>query len=95
MSAVKVVVWRKRVSKQLEMLPDHIVLKFYAWVEAVRLAGLSQVRMQPGFHDEPLKGKRKGQRSIRLNAAYRAVYEERKDGSIKLIEVIEVNKHEY
>ena len=48
-----------------------------------------------GFHDEPLKGKRQGQRSVRLNRAYRAIYVEHETGEVELIEVLEVNKHEY
>lgn len=49
----------------------------------------------PGYHDEPLKGKRVGQRSIRLNRAYRAIYEIDETGQVHFIEVLEVNKHEY
>jgi len=30
-----------------------------------------------------------------LNRAYRAIYVERASGEIELIEVLEVNKHEY
>jgi hypothetical protein len=33
------------------------------------------VRKVPGFHDEPLSGKRFGQRSLRLSKSYRAFYE--------------------
>ena len=95
MSDIYKVVLGKGVTKQLDKLPDHIVRKFYAWVTAIELAGLNEVRRKPGFHDEPLKGNRKGQRSVRLNVAYRAIYIERFDGSVELIEVIEVNKHEY
>ena len=57
--------------------------------------GLEQTRKQPGFHDEPLKGRRKGQRSVRLSRAYRAVYEFRRDGSVEFISVEEVSKHDY
>lgn len=95
MGEIQRVVWQKSVSKQLERLPSHIVKKFYAWVSAIRLAGLRQVRMSPGFHDEPLRGQRAGQRSVRLSRDYRAIYEERKDGCIEFIEVIEVNLHDY
>ncbi len=47
--------------------------------------GLSEVRKVPGYHDEPLKGQRKGQRSIRLSRSYRAIYviEEEKNMSTK------------
>ena len=57
--------------------------------------GLNETRKIPGYHDEPLKGKRAGQRSIRLNRAYRAIYTVEKDGTIKFVEILEVNKHEY
>ena len=87
--------WSKYVEKQLDKLPDVIVRKFRMWVSLVDFSGLQEVRKRPGFHDEPLKGKRTGQRSIRLNNAYRAIYIEHKDGAPELIEVIEVNKHEY
>ena len=61
----------------------------------VEEGGIRETRMHKGFHDEPLKGKRSGQRSIRLNRAYRAIYREQASGEIELIEVLEVNKHEY
>jgi hypothetical protein len=32
---------------------------------------------------------------VRLNRAYRAIYMERDAGEVELIEVLEVNKHEY
>jgi proteic killer suppression protein len=54
-----------------------------------------EMRKCKGFHDEPLKGKRQGQRSVRLNKAYRAIYVEHETGEVELIEVLEVSKHEY
>ncbi len=53
------------------------------------------VRKVPGFHDEPLRGKRQGQRSIRLNKAYRAIYVVDSSGNTHIAEILEVNKHEY
>ncbi|MDH4468796.1 MAG: hypothetical protein QE271_12125 [Bacteriovoracaceae bacterium] len=53
------------------------------------------MRKIPGFHDEPLKGNRIGQRSIRLSKSYRAIYEERSKGTFNIIDVVEVNKHDY
>lgn len=49
----------------------------------------------PGYHDEPLKGTRKGQRSIRLSKSYRAIYIIRSNQSIKFVSVEEVSNHEY
>jgi proteic killer suppression protein len=66
-----------------------------AWVDAVESEGLPEVRKTPGFHDEPLQGRRMGQRSIRLSKAYRAIYRCIEGGAIELILVEEVNKHEY
>jgi para-nitrobenzyl esterase len=51
-------------------------------------------RKVPGYHDEPLKGDRAGQRSIRLSRAYRAIYEIR-GGTAKFVSIEEVNKHDY
>ena len=84
----------KKAKKQLEKIPQHILFKFFAWVEFLKDVGMAEVRKSKGFHDEPLKGNRKGQRSIRLSKAYRAIYIET-NGKMELIEVIEVNKHEY
>ncbi len=57
--------------------------------------GLESVREIKSFHDEPLKGKRSGQRSNRLNKSYRAIYVINRDGGVEIVEVQEVNKHEY
>ena len=89
------VVWSDKVEKQLRKIPDYIQRKFQGWAAAVEEDGLPAVRKLPGFHDEPLKGQRLGQRSVRLNRAYRAIYFERTSGQIEIVEVIEVNKHEY
>jgi proteic killer suppression protein len=56
--------------KDIASLPTHIVGKLKTWVAAVELVGLAEVRKRPGLHDEPLKGERKGQRSVRLSKAY-------------------------
>jgi proteic killer suppression protein len=83
------------VQKELKKLPAHIVTKLQSWIDALERFGLREVRKQPGYHDEPLAGDRKGQRSVRLSKAYRAFYVERNDGEIEVVLVIEVNKHEY
>lgn len=95
MTVIYKVVWGQRVEKQLSRLPLHIQEKFLGWVRQINFSGVREVRKFPGFHDEPLKGHRFGQRSIRLNKAYRAIYIETRDGSVECLEVIEVSKHEY
>lgn len=82
---------KDKLELNFKKLPKHIVAKLAAWVDAV----VSEVRKISGFHDESLKGKRKGQRSIRLSKSYRAIYVINKDGQMEVVEIIEVNKHDY
>lgn len=89
------VLLRKKVEQELDDLPLHIANKFRGWVKFVEFYGIREARLIKSFHDEPLRGKRKGQRSIRLNRAYRAIYKELISSEVEIIEVIEVNKHEY
>jgi proteic killer suppression protein len=89
------VTWSKSVEKDLARVPEFIRQKFRAWVVAIEHDGMPAVRELKGFHDEPLRGPRSGQRSVRLNRAYRVIYIEEKDGQIRIANVIEVNKHEY
>ena len=92
---IKTVVLSRRAKKDLETVPAHVRVKLLAWVDSVQEEGMAAVRRVPGFHDEPLKGPRTGQRSIRLSKAYRAIYVETVDGDIELALVEEVNKHDY
>ncbi len=81
--------------KQLQKIPKHVQFKFLGWHSAVVELGLEMVRKIPGYHDEPLKGERKGQRSVRLNRAYRAIYILKNDGTAEIVNVEEIHKHEY
>ncbi|MBI2082431.1 MAG: type II toxin-antitoxin system mRNA interferase toxin, RelE/StbE family [Deltaproteobacteria bacterium] len=85
----------RQVEKDLERVPAHIKVKLLSWVEAVENDGLEKVRKIPSYHDEPLKGSRIGQRSIRLSLSYRAIYEVRSEGPPRIIEIQEVTKHDY
>jgi toxin HigB-1 len=89
------IAWRNPVEKQINCIPEVIIRKFRLWVYLVEESGIREVRKHKGFHDEPLKGKRHGQRSVRLSRAYRAIHQEREIDEAVLIEVIEVNRHEY
>ena len=85
-----------KVKKDIKKLPIHIIKKLQRWAEQVELLGLPEVKRSYGWHDEPLKGQMTGQRSIRLNRAYRATYyAEKVDTDIKLIIVTRVHKHKY
>lgn len=90
-----VVTISKFAEKQLRKIPAQIRENLYIWAKSVEIRGIGEVRKLKGYHDEPLKGKRQGQRSIRLNRAYRAIYEESQNGEVTLVGVLEVNKHDY
>ena len=85
---------RKRgFEKQLDRAPDFIQKKVLLWIFLVESNGIGEVMKSPGFHDEPLKGERKGQRSVRMNKAYRLIYHFIQDRVH--IELLEVHKHDY
>ena len=54
--------WGKSLDKQLGRVPDIIARKFRIWVALVEESGMREMRKCRGFHDEPPKGKRQGQR---------------------------------
>ena len=85
----------RRAEKQLRRLPVHVGEKLLHWVFLVRETGLEEVRKSPGFHDEPLVGRRRGMRSIRLSRGYRAIYRLVREGDVKVVFVEEVSKHGY
>ena len=83
----------KAFDKQLARVPEFIRKKVVFWTFLVENNGISEVALSPGFHDEPLKGDRRGQRSVRLNRAYRLIYKVIEDRVY--IELLEVHKHDY
>lgn len=72
-----------------------IKTKLFLWVDAIEHLGIYKVRCVPGYHDEPLKGKREGQRSIRLSKGYRAIYTMDEKDKMNIISIEEVNMHDY
>lgn len=81
--------------KDLKKVPLYVSIKLQTWIDDVGHYGLREVRKTPGYHDEPLRGKRVGQRSIRLSRVYRAIYTIEEDGIIQFVAIKEVNKHAY
>ena len=60
----------KLFEKQLKKLPKYIKEAALVWIASVEKEGIQDIRKIKGYHDEPLKGDRSGQRSVRLNKAY-------------------------
>ncbi len=81
--------------KQLRNCPEHIARKYEYWVDLLQTIGLREARKYKGFHDEPLRGDRRGQRSVRFSKSYRIIYREIQPSRFEVIEVLEVNKHDY
>lgn len=80
-------------NKDLRKVPKHILRKLKIWKMRVEREGINEVKLSSGYHDEPLKGKRKGQRSVRLSRQWRVIYIER--GNKVEIVVIEITPHNY
>jgi proteic killer suppression protein len=93
--AVREVRISKSARRALKKVPGYIVDKLETWVDAVERDGLHEVRKIPGYHDEPLKGERQGQRSIRLSRYYREIYTIKRAGEVEFASIEEVSKHDY
>ena len=86
----------KSAEKEIRKIPKYIVVKPRSWIDLVVDVGLAESMKSKGGHDEPLKRKRKGQRPIRLSQAYRAIYTiNESTNELEIVEIIEVNKHDY
>lgn len=83
----------RRVDKQLGKLPTDVLKRYEKWKDIVELSGPVGLRLIRGFRDESLRGDWKGHRSSRLNQQYRVIYRTERDQL--LVEVVEVNPHDY
>lgn len=92
---VTTVIFSPLAEKQLRKAPEQVRAKLRNWAGFVETFGLTEVRQRPGFHDEPIKGQRSGQRSIRLNRQWRALYTVASDGTLILVTIEEVTAHDY
>jgi plasmid maintenance system killer protein len=81
------------IGKVCRKLPLDVVKKYELWKSIVFRHGPEKLRELPGFHDEKLKGKRKGQRSSRLSIQYRVIYRVERD-TVTVI-VLEISPHQY
>ena len=84
-----------KVERDLRKVPKEIVVRLMRWAKTVEEFGLNEVRKVKGYHDEPLKGLRQGQRSIRLGIKWRAIYTQSKTNEINIIKIEEVTPHDY
>lgn len=80
-------------ARALRRAPRQILVRYEAWKRIVELSGPQGLREIKGFHDEGLKGERKGFRSSRLGRQWRVIYRVQK--SKCEVYVVEVNHHDY
>jgi addiction module RelE/StbE family toxin len=81
------------IAKQCLKLPLTMVKKHELWKNIVFRHGPEKLKEFPGFHDEKLKGERKGQRSSRLSDQYRVIYKVERD--VVTVLVMEITSHKY
>jgi proteic killer suppression protein len=55
---IRRVEFSRRAEKQARRLPVHVRTKLKGWTYLVAEIGLEEARKVPGFHDEPLVGRR-------------------------------------
>lgn len=67
--------------------------KYAVFKYIAQQSGLDGLNQSPGFHLEKLRGNLAGLYSIRLNIAYRVVFDLKEE--IRIIDIIEVSKHKY
>ena len=89
------VIYSKEALRNIKKIPQHIRIKILYWIDFLNEIGLPAARAYKGFNDEALLGSRKGQRSVRLSKSYRLFYRELPCEHTIIIEILEVNKHDY
>jgi toxin HigB-1 len=85
----------RRALKSLKAAPELIRINYLVWRGQVTTSGLEEVRKVPGYHDEPLQGKLRGVRSVRLGRSYRVFYRLVGIDTIETVIVEDVNRHDY
>ena len=83
----------RSIEKIIRKIPSWIVKEYEVWKNLIYGHGPKILNQFPGYHDEPLKGDRKGQRSSRLSLKYRVIYGV--DKSTITVYVLEITAHPY
>ena len=83
----------RNVPKQLRNIPTDILKRYEKWKDIVSISGPQGLRLIKGFHDESLRGERKGYRSSRLGKQFRVIYRIEKEQI--LVQVVSITAHDY
>lgn len=84
-----------KVEKQLKKTPKEIIVRLMKWIYTIEEFGLNEARKVKGYHDEPLKGVRQGQRSVLLGIKWRVIYTQSQTGEIHIVMIEEITLHDY
>jgi len=77
-------------------IPNEIILQFKKKIQIlISIESINELNSFRSLHFEPLKGKRQGEYSIRLNLQYRLIFKIEQDNQlvIDLIVIQEISKH--
>lgn len=85
----------KTAEKQLKKVQPKVYEAYELWAAVVLSAGVEGLKAYTGFKDHALSGNRKGERASRLNRKMRVIYKITNEGEVEIINVIEVNSHDY
>jgi addiction module RelE/StbE family toxin len=83
----------RRVQRRVGSLPRIVQARYQKWKDIVEASGPMGLRRVKGYHDEALRGDRKGHRSSRLGAQYRVVYTV--IANKVQVKVVDVSAHDY
>lgn len=89
------VIISRNAEKELSKVPVYILDKFDSWADLIMKNGLQAMQQIKGYRDHALHGNRKGQRSSSLSRSWRIIYSLNEEQNILMVEVLEVNHHEY
>ena len=82
-----------KLKKEIDKLPVQCKKKYAVFRHVSEFSGLHGLSKYPGFKLEMLKGTLRGAYSIRLNIAYRVLFSVNEEH--KVIQIMEISKHEY
>ncbi len=85
----------KKAQKELRKIPKHILLQLDLWIEIISEEGYRSMQLIKGYNDHALIGDRKGQRSSYLSRSWRVIYTINEERAAILIEILEINHHDY
>jgi len=83
----------RKLSGKFKKIPVEILKRYEKWKDIVTVSGPEGLRLIKGFHDEALRGDRKGHRSSRLGLQWRILY--RIEKSKLYVLVVDINAHDY